>query len=65
MPAITFRTDDVETFLDRQLSKFLEELGDPRRYEGFYFRLESLAGEPLWEWAGSSRLGTERTEAQA
>ena len=65
VPAITFRTDDAEAFLDQYLSKFLEELGDPRRYEGFYFRIESLDGEPLWEWAGSSRLGAERTEAQA
>ena len=63
VPAITFRTDDAETFVDEYLSKFLEELGDPRRYEGFYFRIESPEGEPLWEWAGSSRLGAERTES--
>jgi len=63
VPAITFRTDDVGAFLDQYLSKFLGELGDPRRYEGFYFRIESPEGEPLWEWAGSSRLGAERTEA--
>ena len=32
--------------------------GDPWRYEGFYFRVESPEGERFWEWAGSSRLAT-------
>jgi hypothetical protein len=62
VPAVTFRTNDEEEFLKQYLPRFLEELGDPRRYEGFFFRVEDPAGNPLWEWGGSSRLGIERTE---
>jgi hypothetical protein len=58
VPAITFVTNDGAEFLTRYLPRFLEELGDPWRYEGFYFRVESPDGRPLWEWAGSSRLST-------
>jgi Family of unknown function (DUF6281) len=65
VPAITFKVGEeaAAAFLKQQLPRFLEELGDPWRYEGFYFRVESPEGEALWEWAGSSRLGAERTEA--
>ena len=58
VPAIVFRTNDGATFLTQYLPRFLEELGDPWRYEGFYFRVESTDGRLLWEWAGSSRLST-------
>ena len=58
VPAITFRTNDGATFLTQYLPRFLEELGDPWRYEGFYFRVERPDGRLLWEWAGSSPLST-------
>ena len=57
-PAITFRTGDGAEFLTTYLPRFLEELGDPWRYEGFYLRVEGVNGERIWEWAGSSRLAT-------
>lgn len=64
VPAITFKVGEeaAAAFLKQQLPRFLEELGDPWRYEGFYFRVEVPDGDPLWEWAGSSRLGVEKAE---
>lgn len=59
VPAVTFVTNDAAEFLTRYLPRFLEEFGDPRQYEGFYFGVEDVAGELVWEWAGSTRLGLE------
>lgn len=59
VPALTFRTDDGARFLRRGLPRFLAGLGDPVRYEGISVRVEDPDGQPLWEWARSSRLGAE------
>ena len=59
VPAVTWLTNEPARFLSEHVRAYLRELGDPRRYEAFYFRVLDTRGEVVWEWAGSSRLGLE------
>jgi hypothetical protein len=63
VPAITWHTNEPARFLSEHVRAYLYELGDLRRYEGFYVRVLDMRGELVWEWARSGRLGLETSRA--